>query len=113
MKVVDNCPFFHCGELGKPRWRQMKLDNSGGSLEGLHKTFSGLNIKRFQFHIKIIGQRGIDLGEILLIEWRNEKIPVQRESGHPFLKHRLTADHHIADTGVIQLFQEFFHLIPP
>ena len=44
----------------------MKLDNSGGSLEGLHKTFSGLNIKRFQFHIKIIGQRSIDLGEILL-----------------------------------------------
>ena len=62
---------------------------------------------------QLVGQSGVELVEIGLIEWGNEKIPVQREPGHPFLKHRLTADHHITDTGVIQLFQEFFHLIPP
>ena len=95
VKLVDNRPRFHCGELGQARRRQVELEDSAGGLKGLYKTVSGLNIQRFHAHIKLIGQGCVELVEIGLIEWRNEKIPVQRESGHPFLKHRLTADHHI------------------
>ena len=80
----------------------MELDNSGGGLKRLHKTFAGSYIHRLQIHIQLVSKCGIYLIKIFLIKWRHKNIPIEGKSGHAFLQHSLSADNYITDIGSVE-----------
>ena len=55
MVIMADGTLFHQIEPVQARRREMKLDDPAGGLKSLHKTFTGLGIKRFQVDIQFIG----------------------------------------------------------